>query len=446
MAVFLGRVLLVCLFSCALLSSLLVNSEFLEPAPMSLEISKPLNGTTVDSPLYSDIYVNADIDVNDWDLCCICDGDEQSPLCIHLNEPHPYGFPPLSLKKGMFHVLNFFLLSRNIEKYHETNNKILETNRTVFVSDKTGDCVLSNFILDTLEKNNESLHGSKTILPPLYGKPYCSEEEVRSDIMIAPAVQFPQKIWGKHRQESYSTHQATLIHHVRATTSHGGDIWELGAGTGSTPLLRILAKESGRILISLEDDMEFLNILKTLMPPTSYHRYDVPSLSKMTTRGTFTTETNVKGAQWYVYLKSLDLPPDYEASVVFIDHSPLNARWWSLMFWCRKAVYIVMHDSPYHPLKAPPITLKPIKALSYIEIHQNNYQEPYHEEEVDHHESLTKQMETEDDVNYLADISYGLFEDASLYLPTYCYGGGYTMVVTMKPQCHVAKPEDVYDL
>jgi hypothetical protein len=112
-------------------------------------------------------------------------------------------------------------------------------------------------------------------LPPLRRQPLCRDTESQriDGALEEESVQLPQAVWLQHRVEGFSTHQPMLVHHVRATSDHGGDIWELGAGTGSTPLLRRLAQQSNRVLVTVEDAPEYLTWLKASMPPAPHHRY-----------------------------------------------------------------------------------------------------------------------------------------------------------------------------
>ncbi len=83
-----------------------------------------------------------------------------------------------------------------------------------------------------------------------------------------------------------------LIRLSCVTGTVDGDLWEIGCGRGSTPLLRAIAREGRRQLVSVENDPAWLAALKSNLPPTPYHRY-----------------VAIEGDGWRRFFETLTHPP-----------------------------------------------------------------------------------------------------------------------------------------
>ena len=127
----------------------------------------------------------------------------------------------------------------------------------------------------------------------------------------------------------YATHQPFLEAYVRSTT---GDVLEFGTGHGSTGLLRHILAGTGRKLLSIEDNIVWLEKMKTLYPETSDHTY-------------IHLEPRDDASHWKDFLSSYQ--HSGKISVVFIDQAPWDARLWTLSQFRKKSEYCIIHDVDY---------------------------------------------------------------------------------------------------
>lgn len=123
---------------------------------------------------------------------------------------------------------------------------------------------------------------------------------------------------------AYLTHQPFLKHYVEKTT---GDVLELGTGFGSTPMLRELLENSGRKLISVDHNLEWINKMKESCPENEYHKY-------IHTSNWCSTIINLSTQKW---------------GIVFIDQNPWEARSISLYALRNASDYVIVHDVDYFP-------------------------------------------------------------------------------------------------
>lgn len=439
---------------CSSISSLCVVAFLLfQIAFAKVSILSPKNNAAVVSPVRFDV----DVDVSDirqehldhpeyLSLCCLIDNKKEDEICVDLLGGKP--LPLIPLERNKKHIIQMYVVFDNgvIRKQYKSSDT--EAVFSVFVKNEISVCGPSSTSL-----SNRTIYGVKTNLVSLVGEKHVlclgrKHTQFDEDVVVANSVELPKEIWEQHRVEGFSTHQPALIYHTRVSSSHGGDIWELGAGTGSTPLLRILAQESHRLLITVEDSLAFIENMKSMMPPTSFHRYDlVSSIHNEMVSGEsdgdsesdhkLTTLSSMNGAEWMVYLNSLNLPLNYEASVVFIDQWPEAARWYSVMFWARKSLFIVVHDSPL-PALTVPFTF-PVEKKKQRNDHAvvGSVKDDF---EVGS-DSLAM-MSTGVLGTGIDTVSLGLFKDAQVFESLHCKGPA-TMVFTMKEQCRVGKKENI---
>lgn len=162
-------------------------------------------------------------------------------------------------------------------------------------------------------------------LPPLHGPTLCGSSTQDRDRID----RLPLSSWVLHEQDKYATHQPALVHYSRGTD---GDLWELGVGFASTPLLRSIAHAHGRNLYSAESDGSWLALMMKQMPPTRNHKY--------------LSVNNSSRESWEEFCRGLNLEPTYEAAVVFVDYAPGAARWVAIQYFSRRARYVICHDHP----------------------------------------------------------------------------------------------------
>lgn len=127
----------------------------------------------------------------------------------------------------------------------------------------------------------------------------------------------------------YSTHQPFLEAYVRSTS---GDILEFGIGHGSTGLLRHILSDSDRLLVSIEDNLEWFTGMQSMYPERANHRY-------------IYLPPKEDGSHWKEFLASYTHPN--KISIAFIDQSPWEARVWTLDALLDKTEYCMIHDADY---------------------------------------------------------------------------------------------------
>jgi hypothetical protein len=128
---------------------------------------------------------------------------------------------------------------------------------------------------------------------------------------------------------AYSTHQLFLEAYVRSTS---GDVLEFGIGYGSTGLLRHILADSDRMLVSIEDNLEWFTKMQTMYPERANHHY-------------IYLQPKEDGSHWKEFLASYTHPN--KVSIAFIDQSPWEARKWTLDTLLDKTEYCMVHDADY---------------------------------------------------------------------------------------------------
>jgi hypothetical protein len=127
--------------------------------------------------------------------------------------------------------------------------------------------------------------------------------------------------------DPYSTHIPYLISLLDKIKSFNLPILELGCGYGSTPILHKYCIENKIKLITLDNNVEWLNKIKNYFPENEYHKY-------------------ISVLNWKEELNNLK---NNKYSLVFIDQSPWEARTLSLNIFKSISEYILIHDCDYFP-------------------------------------------------------------------------------------------------
>ena len=214
-----------------------------------------------------------------WQIC-FADDEADDELCMPLlGGDSGASIPLLSLTRNRNHTIEAFIRERGVADAP----RISRTRAHFFVGRRRGVCGPSSSGAEIVQRSDSSSdeHDAVwSILPPLppAAVSLCGGGGEEGVAVTFPPQQPPllqeletppihgevrlrQHIWEQHRNEGFSTHQPALIHYVRATARPGaGDIWEFGGGTGSTPLLRQLAEQSQRQLITVEDSAGFIKV------------------------------------------------------------------------------------------------------------------------------------------------------------------------------------------
>lgn len=121
--------------------------------------------------------------------------------------------------------------------------------------------------------------------------------------------------------EEWGSHQPLLIHLVNTITK--GDVFELGIGDNSTPLLHLLCEKLGRKLFSYEFD-------KTWYEKYKSYENDNHKLFLLDTKKFRNNE--------YIFNK---------CSIGFIDSHPAWTRQHAINFFVNGAGYLIVHDTSY---------------------------------------------------------------------------------------------------
>lgn len=135
-------------------------------------------------------------------------------------------------------------------------------------------------------------------------------------------------------KDGFGTHQPFLRVYIERTD---GNILEFGTGNFSTTFildyLDIYNKthNTNRKLISIENNLQWLNKMKELHPENKNHQYIYVDESK------------------YSYTDFIHNFPKYDWSIVFIDQTPWEARNITMQHFKDSAKYILIHDVDYFP-------------------------------------------------------------------------------------------------
>jgi len=134
-----------------------------------------------------------------------------------------------------------------------------------------------------------------------------------------------------YKTHPYYTHQPFFIEIIKFTN---GDILECGCGDGSTIMIKEQIKNTGRKLLSLESNLDWLNKYKHLADP--FHElYHIKAGSD---------DTLENGNKWVDFIKHNKLN-DFE--IVFLDSSPWLSRKCCFDYYLNKAKIIIIHDFDY---------------------------------------------------------------------------------------------------
>ena len=140
------------------------------------------------------------------------------------------------------------------------------------------------------------------------------------------------------KNDPVGTHRPCLIELVKHTT---GNILECGCGNSSTLLIKELIKNTDRILISLESNLEWLNKFKHL--EDNNHKFFYINAGKI--------DDDATGKIWIDFIKNNQLINSFDFEVCFIDQSPWTARTHTLNYFKDKCPYIIVHDVDYFPVQ-----------------------------------------------------------------------------------------------
>lgn len=132
------------------------------------------------------------------------------------------------------------------------------------------------------------------------------------------------KTEARHVYDAYSTHQPVLYEALLRTS---GPVIEFGCGHGSTILLHRYCEEHGRKLYTLESDKEWLDVFTECA--THHHEFiHVDDWDTILADGEITTRPY---------------------SIAFVDQSPFEARYSTILALKDTTKFIILHDCDYFP-------------------------------------------------------------------------------------------------
>ena len=134
-----------------------------------------------------------------------------------------------------------------------------------------------------------------------------------------------------YKDHPYYTHQPFFIEVLKNTS---GDILECGCGDGSTVMIRDNIEGTNRKLVSLENDLEWMNKYTYLEDNSHSFQYiEADNIDCVKT-----------GAKWIEFIVKNNLNA---FEVVFIDCNPWLARKAVFEHFKDKAKIIIIHDFDY---------------------------------------------------------------------------------------------------
>lgn len=137
--------------------------------------------------------------------------------------------------------------------------------------------------------------------------------------------------------DPYGTHRPFLIELIKHTK---GNIIEFGCGNSSTIIIKDLIKNTDRILISLESNLEWLNGFRGL--EDNNHKFFYINSGN--------DDNDETGKKWVDFVKNNKILNNLDFEVCFIDQSPWTARTHCLNYFKDKCKFIMVHDVDYFPI------------------------------------------------------------------------------------------------
>lgn len=136
----------------------------------------------------------------------------------------------------------------------------------------------------------------------------------------------------------YATHQPVLYKIAKMTT---GPIIEFGCGDGSTDMLHALCKATGRLLISIDHDEEWLSRYSNKYLGDGYSA-DNSGWHKFILVPKHDGSTSLE--DWTLFLDQCSFLKDVDFDLCFIDQSPGLARTETILRLKNRARYVILHD------------------------------------------------------------------------------------------------------
>lgn len=171
------------------------------------------------------------------------------------------------------------------------------------------------------------------------------------------------KIQFVHRTNDWATHQPVLYEMAMRTE---GAIIEFGCGYNSTEMLHEICKASGRTLISIEDDREWINKFMEMYKGDGYEEDNSGWHKFYYVPGKLNVENDTVALHWIQFLDHFSLLETMKFDLAFVDQSPGRARTETIHRIKDKIKFIILHDCDCYASNELGICYRPIDGKNQI--------------------------------------------------------------------------------
>ena len=157
-------------------------------------------------------------------------------------------------------------------------------------------------------------------------------------IILCLSATLHAKFEFSHTTDPYRTHQPVLY---EIATHTDGPIIEFGCGYGSTDMLHEICKKNKRLLISVDDNLEWLlKFSEKYSNDSEWHKFIfVPGKP---------LDDVDNPCHWIEFLNNSELLK-MNFDICFIDQHPWLGRFETIKFMKNKTRFIILHDCDYFP-------------------------------------------------------------------------------------------------
>jgi len=144
--------------------------------------------------------------------------------------------------------------------------------------------------------------------------------------------------WSANSCDTYATHQPVLYEIANITS---GPIIEFGCGDGSTDLLHEICKKNNRLLVTIDDDFNWINKFAQKYLGDGYKNDNSGWHKFFFIPGKI---NDIDPTHWIKFLDNFDLLKILDFDLCFVDQSPWLARTETILRLKDKVKYIILHD------------------------------------------------------------------------------------------------------
>lgn len=160
----------------------------------------------------------------------------------------------------------------------------------------------------------------------------------------------------EHQWNDWATHQPVLYEMALKTT---GPIIEFGCGNSSTDLLHEICQKNQRLLVTIEDDAEWMSRFTTKYLGKGYEPDNSGWHKFFLVPGKPSTGIDKEAKHWIKFLDEFKILNIISFELCFVDQSPWRARTETIMRVKDKIPYIILHDCDYFARDILGICLRP---------------------------------------------------------------------------------------